>query len=79
MATTTTTAKKEEVKKETQAAAAAGISTRDWFAGLAMSQLINDRAITERANRSDDAVKAKASIVAEQAYKYADEMLAKSK
>lgn len=54
-----------------------GIGPRNWFAGLAMAELINDRAITERAKGSHDPVNDKIKMVVDLAYKYADAMLKK--
>lgn len=81
MATATTTAPKKEttattVKKEEVQTA---ISTRDFFAGMAMSQLINDRGIIEKSNKTSDPMASRVEFVSDLAYKFADEMLAKSK
>lgn len=81
MATATTTAPKKETtvttakKEEAQTA----ISTRDFFAGMAMSQLINDRGIIEKSNKTSDPMASRVEFVSDLAYKFADEMLAKSK
>ena len=69
------TVKKEEkveVKKETPMPA---VSRRDYFAGLAMMQLMIDRSIAEKASKEPDSLAARIKMVKETAYKYADAMI----
>ena len=84
MATTTTAtatpaaAKKEEkveTKKESVAVAAPAISRRDFFAGMAMTQLMVDRSIAEKTAKEPDALAARINMVKDIAYKYADAMI----